>query len=166
MRYMRSLFASFLWRYRHRTPWQFCWRVAVEGLIVSALVGVPLLIFGASKRDVPESLGPYFIGAVFVVPWLETLVYQSAPIGLCRMLGLGTITQAIASIAAFTAVHLSLGLAPGISAGFVGGFYLAFTYIRWRRRTWWTAFWVTSLSHAIGNGILALLALISMALEK
>lgn len=114
------------------------------------------MAFGGSRRDVPASLGPWIIGSVFVIPWLETLVYQSLPVGLCRLLGLGTATQMIAATVAFFAAHLSLGLVPGIAAGLVGGFYLAFTYIRWRRRSWWTAFWVTSLSHAIGNGIVSL----------
>ena len=96
-----------------------------------------------------------------MIPWLETLVYQSLPIGLCRLLGLGTGAQALASIVAFFAVHLTLGLAPGLAAGLVGGFYLAFTYLRWRRQSWWTAVWVTSLSHAIGHGIVSLAALVS-----
>ena len=51
MQAMRRLLAIMLWRYRHRTPWQFCWRIAVEGLVASILVGVPLMAFGASKRD-------------------------------------------------------------------------------------------------------------------
>jgi len=148
-----------MWRYRHRTPWQFCWRVGVEGLVVSMLVGLPLMALGGSQRDVPESLGPWIVGAVLVVPWLETLVYQSIPIGLCRRLGLGTTTQVIASTVAFFAAHLSLGLVSGIAAGLVGGFYLAFTYIRWRRCSWWTAVWVTALSHALGNGIVCLVVL-------
>lgn len=112
--------------------------------------------FGASKRDAPESIGPWIIGSVFVIPWLETLVYQSMPIGICRRLGLGASMQVILSTSLFFTAHLSLGLSSGIAAGLVGGFYLAFTYIRWRRRSWWTAFWVTSLSHAIGNGLVSL----------
>ena len=159
---MRRLLASFFWRYRRHSAWSFCWRVAVEGLIVSVLVGLPLMALGASKREVPVSLGPWIIGAVFVIPWLETLVYQSTPIGLCRWLGWGRSKQVVVSTALFFVAHLTLGLSSGIAAGLVGGFYLAFTYIRWRRRSWWTAFWVTSLSHAIGNGIVSLVLLVQM----
>lgn len=159
---MRYLLALFLWRYRHWTPWQFCWRVGIEGLMASILVGVPFMAFGASTRDVPDALGPWILGSVFVIPWLETLIYQSIPIGLCRLLGLSTATQAIASIVAFFAAHLTLGLAPGLASGLVGGSYLAWTYIRWRRQSWWTAVWVTSLSHAIGNGIVSLILLASV----
>lgn len=126
------------------------------------LVGVPLMAFGGSQRDAPASLGPWIVGSVVVIPWLETLVYQSLPIGLCRRLRLGIATQALTSTVAFFAVHLSLGLVSGIAAGLVGGFYLAFTYIRWRRCSWWTAVWVTSLSHALGNGIICLVLLGSL----
>jgi hypothetical protein len=153
---MRRLLASFFWRYRHQSAWNFCWRVALEGLIASILVGVPLMALGASKRDAPESLGPWLIGAVVVIPWLETLVYQALPIGLCRWFGLGTVVQVIISTSLFFAAHLTLGLSSGIAAGLIGGFYLAFTYVRWRRRSWWTAIWVTSLSHAIGNALVSL----------
>ena len=162
MRGIRRLYAMFLRRYRHRTPWQFCWRVGVEGLLASMLVGLPFMALGASTRDGPESLAPYVIGAVFVIPWVETLVYQSLPIGLCRRLRLGTGTQAIASTAAFFAAHLNLGLVSGVAAGLVGGAYLAMTYIRWRHRSRWTAVWVTSISHAIGNAIVCAVLLLDL----
>ena len=69
---------------------------------------------------------------------------------------LGTVVQVIISTSLFFAAHLTLGLSSGIAAGLIGGFYLAFTYVRWRRRSWWTAIWVTSLSHAIGNALVSL----------
>jgi hypothetical protein len=163
---MRRFLAFFLRRYRHQSAWTFCWRVALEGLLASVLVGVPLMALGASKRDDPVSLGPWIVGAVVVIPWLETLVYQSLPIGICRRLGLGVGTQVIVSTSLFFAAHLSLGLTSGIAAGLVGGFYLAFTYIRWRRRSWWTAVWVTSLSHAIGNALVSLVVVLSLVTTK
>ena len=159
MRTTKRLFAACLKRYRHQTPWRFCWQIALEGVIISALVLVPLIALGASTRDAPQSLDDFFISSVFLAPWLETLIFQSIPIGICRSLGLSTGVQAIASITPFFLTHLTLGVAPGVAAGLIGGFYLAFTYIRWRRRDWWTAFWVTSASHAIRNGIAVFLAL-------
>jgi hypothetical protein len=151
---------AFVKRYRRKTPWQFCWRVALEGTVASAIVLVPLLASGASTRDMPNSIESFVVEAVLVAPWLETLLFQSLPIGLCRLLGLSTSTQAIASVVPFCLAHLPLGVAPGIAAGLVGGFYFAFTYLWWRRRDWWTAFWVTSVSHAIRNGIASFLLLV------
>jgi hypothetical protein len=37
--------------------------------------------------------------------------------------------------------------------GWVGGFYLAFTYAHWRAHSRWTAFWTTALCHATGNAV-------------
>ncbi len=157
MSLMREVFVK---RYRHKTPWQFCWRVALEGTTVSAIVLVPLLAFGANSRDEPTSIESFVFASVFLVPPLETLLFQSLPIGLCRLLGLSTSAQAIASIVPFCIAHLTLGVASGIAAGFVGGFYFAFTYVWWRRQNWWTAFWVTSASHSIRNGLASSLLLL------
>ena len=157
---MSQMREAFVKRYCHKTPWQFCWRVALEGTVVSVLVLAPLLAFGASTRGMPNSIESFVFSSVLVAPWLETLLFQSLPIGLCRLLGWSTSSQAIASIVLFCVAHLSLGVAPGIAAGLVGGFYFAFTYLWWRRRDWWTAFWVTSVSHAIRNGIASLLLLV------
>jgi hypothetical protein len=43
---MSQMREAFVKRYRHKTPWQFCWRVALEGTVVSVLVLAPLLAFG------------------------------------------------------------------------------------------------------------------------
>ena len=158
---MSQMREAFVKRYRDKTAWQFCWRVALEGTVVSVLVLVPLLISGAESRDMPTSIESFVVTSVFVVPWLETLLFQSLPIGLCRLLGWSTSTQAIASIVPFFVAHLTLGIASGIAAGLVGGFYFAFTYVWWRRRNWWTAFWVTSVSHAIRNGIASFALVVS-----
>lgn len=110
---MTQMREAFVKRYRQKTPWQFCWRVALEGTVVSALVLVPLASFGASTRDMPNSIESFVVSSVLVSPWLETLLFQSLPIGLCRLLGLSTSTQAIASIMPFFIAHLLLGVAPG-----------------------------------------------------
>jgi hypothetical protein len=39
----------------------------------------------------------------------------------------------------------------GIAAGIVGGFYLAFTYTHWPRRSTGMAFLMTAAQHAIHN---------------
>lgn len=161
-RLVSRLFAICMWRYRHLAPWPFCWRIAVEGLLVSLLVGIPMIGLGASNREMPRSLEAFIVSSVLLAPWLETLIFQSLPIGLLRFFNAGTALQAMASIVPFFLAHLTLGAVPGIAAGLIGGFYLAVTYIHWRRRDWWTAFWVTSLSHALRNGLLVVPMLLSL----
>jgi hypothetical protein len=183
MKIARNLLAAFLRRYRHKTQWQFFCSITVEHLIVQIglvlmLLVVLLLLFGSlialgaldtdqlfedfAERqlgpgsDIPHRLdsNPLIVWkAVVLGPLLETLIFQSLPIGICRLLHFRAGVQMTASIALFFLAHLLQGVGSGICAGLVGGFYLAFTYIRWRHRSWWTAFWVTCASHVIHNGI-------------
>jgi hypothetical protein len=59
----------------------------------------------------------------------------------------------------FAAAHFTEGLAVGVGAGLVGGFYFAFTYVHRRERSRWTALWTTAVCHGIHNAIAILLLL-------
>lgn len=142
--------------------------VLIAGLLVIGVLVVLLVAFGSlDEQSIVEFLEPNRASTdlmnadpLFVVVWgpfLETLLFQSLPIGFCRCLYFGRGVQMTASIALFFLAHLIKGVVSGIGAGLIGGFYLAFTYVRWRRRNWWTAFWVTWASHAINNGLYFLL---------
>ena len=54
---------------------------------------------------------------------------------------------------------LQEALVLGLEQELLAGFYSSFTYVRWRQKSLWTAFWVTALSHGLYN-----LAIFSMVL--
>jgi hypothetical protein len=142
-------------RYRQRSPWDFCWRIAVEGTVLS-LVAAAILAFiiGEPEREFLQwPMGVIFLVVVLIAPPLETLLLQALPVFVARKLKASFRVQVIVSTVIFTACHIPEGFITTISAGLVGGFYFAFTYVHWRQKTRWTAFWVTALSHTIHNGI-------------
>ncbi len=106
------------------------------------------------SRNFSISIEELFVLGVFVAPVFETLLLQSAPIGIARLCGAKSGVQALSSIVPFFLGHLTEGVGTGLVAGLVGGFYYAVTYIRWRRVSWWSAFWVTAVSHGIHNLLL------------
>jgi len=159
MRTLRKLLANFMRRYRHRPQWSFCWRVALEGVGVSVLVAIPLAVFGFDRK-IETPIAQFAVFAVCVAPWFETLLLQSLPIGIARLCGAGSGVQALSSIVPFFLLHAIEGVTAGLAAGMIGGLYFAFTYIRWRRVGWWSAFWVTTVSHGIRN-LLAVFAMLA-----
>ena len=48
-------------RYRQRTPWDFCWRITIEGLIVSLVVAVIVYNLGASERQMNMDFWTFLI---------------------------------------------------------------------------------------------------------
>lgn len=161
---MRWLKAHFQ-RHRQRKPWDFCWKVAVEGLIVSIIPAVILVGF----IDEPErEFLNWPIPAMLVViagiaPIFETLLFQALPIAIARWLKAGFKVQILASLIPFTLVHLPDGVSVGICAGLIGGFYLAFTYAHWVEKSVWTALWTTAVGHFIRNGLAAVAFVVSEA---
>lgn len=149
-------------RYRKRKPWAFCWRIAIEGLLVSFLCALVLaLLFPELEREFPDwDTGTIFLVIVVIAPVGETLLFQALPIFAARKFNAPFSWQIIISMAIFAGLHFLEGILTGIAAGLVGGFYFAFTYAHWRQKSRWTAFWVTAASHAFNNAIaFALLAL-------
>jgi hypothetical protein len=154
-------------RYRERSTWDFCWRIAVEGTLVS-LVSAALLtvITGGDDRGLDDwGIGVFFLVAVLIAPVVETMLAQALPIFVVRKFGGSFRVQIIISAVLFAACHFPEGVVAGISAGVIGGFYFGFTYAHWREKSRWASFWVTATSHAIHNGIVVgLLAASAVAL--
>lgn len=144
--------------YRQREPWDFCWRIAIEGTVVSLAMSICLSFLDLGERDIPFDFLELLLLGVVVAPVLETLIFQALPIWIARLFHASFSVQVAASVILFFLAHVIEGIGTGIAAGLVGGFYFGFTYAHWRERGRWTAFWTTAVSHAIHNGILIPLA--------
>ena len=153
MKWIKRHFA----RYRERAPWDFCWRIAIEGTIVGLAAACLMTLLGIPGREMDLSFEVLLILGVVVAPVLETLLFQALPVWIARLCKIGSSGQVIVSVVPFTIGHAIEGIQTGIAAGLLGGFYFAFTYVHWRERSRWQAFWVTAVSHAIHNAILIFL---------
>lgn len=147
-------------RYRQRGPWDFCWRIALEGTVVTLIAVVILNMLGCGQRDLNLGYGYLLFVGVIVAPIVETLLFQSFPVWIARLCNARFQVQCAASIIPFYLAHAIEGVATGIAAGLICGGYLAFTYVHWRERSPWEAFWVTAVSHAIHNLIVISLAFV------
>lgn len=146
-------------RYRQRKPWDFCWRIAIEGTIVALAISFILEILDLPEREILFGFWPFLIIGVVVAPILETLLFQAFPVWIARLCKARFSIQVVSSVVPFFLVHAIEGIQTGIAAGLISGFYFAFTYVHWREKRRWTAFWVTAISHAIHNAIAIPLAL-------
>ena len=146
-------------RYRQLSPWDFCWRIAIEGTIVSLFAAILLSVAGAPYREMDYDPAVILISGLFAAPILETLLLQALPVWIARRRNARFSTQMICSIVPWTILHALEGIQTGIAAGLIGGFYFAFTYVHWREKSRWTAYWVTALSHFIHNALVLGLAL-------
>jgi hypothetical protein len=143
-------------RYRQMPPWEFCWKLVIEGLLVSFLVLIPIaLLSKVEERAVLKKPAvELLIFAALLVPPVETVIFQALPIAIARRLKAGFAGELAAATALFAAAHFYESFAVGVVAGLVGGFYLAFSYAHWIRQSAWTAFWVTTVHHAIRNFVI------------
>jgi hypothetical protein len=146
--------------YRERKPWDFCWRIAIEGTIVSLGAAFVLDLFELAEREIDLAFPLFMFAGVIVAPVFETLLFQALPVWIARKCKATFSIQVVAALLLFFAAHAIEGFGTAIAAGLVGGFYFAFTYVHWREQKRWTAFWTTALSHAIHNGIVIPLAFI------
>ncbi len=163
---MKWLLAHFE-RYRQRTPWSFCWRIAIESTVVGLVVVLALSLFlPLGERSLIEwPYGQIVLLTVFFAPVIETLLLQAIPIALARLARAGFQVQVLASMVPFAALHFLEGAAAGVGAGVIGGFYFAFTYAHWRERSRWTAIWTTTVCHGIHNAMAVSMMLPGMLLE-
>jgi hypothetical protein len=145
-------------RYRERKPWDFCWRIAIEGTIVSIGAGFLLSLCGLADREINIAFPVLLITGLVGAPVFETLLLQALPVWVARKCKARFSIQVAASVVFFFAPHAIEGIGTAIVAGLLGGFYFAFTYAHWREFNRWTAFWVTAVSHTIHNGIIIPLA--------
>jgi len=146
-------------RYREREPWDFCWRITTECVIITLLASIALDLFGFGERDLDLSYPVLLLVAVFIAPLLETLIFQALPVWIARLCKARLSVQVAASVVPFFAAHALEGIGTGIAAGLLVGFYLAFTYAHWRERRRWTAFWTTAVCHALHNTVFVHVAL-------
>ena len=151
--------------HRRRRPWNFCWRVTLEGLLVSVAVLVPMscLLDLEERAFLDWPIQAILFVILVLAPIFETLLLQAFPITLLRLLRRSFRAQILASLIPFTLLHLLEGIGAGVGGGLVGGFYLAFTYAHWAERSLWTALWVTTASHFLRNLVPAVVLVISSA---
>ena len=148
-------------RYLERKPLDFCWRIGLESVAVSLAVAFLTELWGIPERDFPDwSVGTIFLFIIVLAPPFETLLLQALPIYIARKLKATFRMQIIIATLVFVIFHLAEGVATVIAAGLIGGFYFSFTYAHWRTKSRWQAFWVTTGSHVIHNGIVFILMLI------
>ena len=74
-------------KHRQRRPWDFCWRVAVEGLVVSLIVvAIPSILLDEPGRDFLDwPIHHTLIIIVILAPIFETLLLQALPVAIARL---------------------------------------------------------------------------------
>jgi hypothetical protein len=149
-------------RYLERKPWDFCWRLGLESTVVSLGAAALLaVVFGVSKREFLDlSMPVVFLLLLVVAPPVETLIFQAFPVFIVRVLKGSICVQILISTLLFSAAHFPEGIATGVSAGVIGGLYFAFAYAHWRTKSRWQSFWITTVCHAIHNGIAFILLVV------
>jgi hypothetical protein len=156
-----SWFVEHFRHYRRLAPLPFCIRITVEGLIVSIIAGIVVALIGIHDRPIRISKAELFFIAVFVAPPLETLLLQALPVFLARIFRASFTAQVTFATIVFALAHLSNGVASFLVAGTILGFYFSFTYVHWREKSRWTAFWVTTATHFLHN--LAVMPIVMMS---
>ena len=139
--------------------------MGVEGFCVSmAAAAVLHALLNEPPRELWEwPMWKLMLVAVVVAPVVETVIFQQLPILFVRAVG-GEWPLALAvSVTLFSVIHLVEGVMTGVSAGVIGGFYLAYLFSCWVERSTWTAYWTTALSHMTRNGLAMALVALSKA---
>ena len=144
--------------HRSRGKGSFFWRIAVENLVVTLFFCLLLsAVSWTTGIDIPtrtdldnETLGGLLVLIVVIAPIIETLLLQVVPVMIARKCGFTFWWQVALSATIFALLHFPLGVATGICAGVVGGFYLGFAYVTWREKTG-SGFWMTTGLHAVLN---------------
>ncbi len=122
-------------KHNARTPWDFCWRTAVEGVLLSFAVVIVLGMFVQEPpRDLIEWSAAQLIAlAVVAAPIIETLIFQVVPISIARALRAPLKVQILISGGLFALPHFLEGIGVGIGAGVIGGLYFAYAFAHWAR---------------------------------
>ncbi len=149
---------GWLRRYERFSPWSFCLLITLEGLAVSVALSIAhTRIRKAVKapkkkaRFEDKSSAELAFFTLLFAPVVETLLFQALIIGALKWLGLGMGTQVAASAFLFASIHFAESIAVGVAAGIPGGLYFGFTFAFWLQGSFWTAFWVTAVSHFLNN---------------
>jgi len=86
-------------------------------------------------------------------PIVELLLWQWLPVMIARRYKVRFWFQIWISLAFFFPPHLGNGVFSAIKGGLFGGFYTVFTYVCWRERSLWKAFYMTYTMHAAANAL-------------
>lgn len=154
--------------HQKRTKCAFFWRVSLEGLVAQLVLVyvVGLFVHLPSRTDFPGTQSwQLFADIVIFAPFFETLLFQALPTMIARACGLGFWGQVMSSLVPFAAVHFTINWGAGIFAGLITGFYVAFTYVHWRKESFSSALWMTVGMHALHNFILFQIGLITGGLK-
>jgi len=119
-------------RYRQlQSPWSFCWKTSIEGLIVGIAIIALIDLFLFSVHE-PKKLShiEFIIFGLLLAPPIETIFCQFTPINIVRSLRGSFRVQVLVSTVVFAIPHFLANFPIGIGAG-IAGFYLAFTYAHW-----------------------------------
>jgi hypothetical protein len=135
-----------------------CWRLTLEGLVLSLGLAVLLEVMGDQERtDLSLTMVEFAVVALLVAPVVETLLFQALPISVLRRLRAPLWLQVALSTVLFASLHLTSGIATALAAGAIGGFYLAWGYAHTARKSFWPALWTTSVQHFLRNTALFLI---------
>ena len=149
--------ASHFAAHQRRAKWPFLWRVTLEGIGVSLTA---VLVIGGifdlgDRKDLDQwPVAELVFWGCLVAPVIETFLCQMLPVMIARTLRLGFWMQIAVSVVFFAAAHAPSGAITVIGAGLTGGFYLAFTYVRWREESLWSAVYMTVGAHLVHNALL------------
>lgn len=133
--------------------WPFFWRVTLEGFAVPWLfvfVGGLFIKYPTLPRLQNLEIGRYLLLALLLGPIWELFLTTAIPTEIARRRKLGIWWQVFIALPIFWAPHILNGVRSAISA-VPGGFYLIFTFVVWRRRSFWTGAWMNWSSHVVHN---------------
>ncbi|NQU68084.1 MAG: CPBP family intramembrane metalloprotease [Candidatus Marinimicrobia bacterium] len=141
--------------YQKLSQFRFLLLITFESVLLSFIIGSIIEFFWdvPIRSFVNLSTIRLFVLLVILAPLIETLMFQTIPISIVKYFRANFTFQIFISFVLFAIAHFLIGWQVGISAGTVAGFYLAFTYAHWIRKSHLTAFWITALSHSIRNSI-------------
>lgn len=153
---------SHFYAHRQRSRPDFLWRISLEILIVvlPLMVCVAIFVPDAGADEPLPPLWELVFGGLLFAPLVETFLFQAGPVRIARALNWGFWAQVITSWIPFFIVHLLNSWMSGIGPGLIVGFYLAFTYVRWRELSFDHAFLMTAAVHVIYNAVLIIPAVI------
>jgi hypothetical protein len=159
MRRIAHLILAHFDAHRNRNKWQFLWRITVEGLLVPSAILIAIqFAFNLRPHGALGAINStsMLIGAIFLAPFIETILLQVLPIMVARHFGASYWVQILASVVLFAASNFLFGIEVGILTGVIGGFYLAFTYLHWQQESFNTALLMTFGAHAAHNLVVSM----------
>ena len=140
--------------YRTLERWPFFWRMTIEHLVVPwALMSVVSFFvrFPPIPPFLPRDVSRYLFIAVIAGPLWELILSQWLPVMIARHFKVRFWNQVWISLAVFFVPHFGNGVFSAIKGGLFGGFYSVFTYVCWREKSQWRAFYMTYTLHALHN---------------